>query len=32
MAEAERYFARAEDVCARHGLSPESLVVLPFLD
>jgi predicted ATPase/class 3 adenylate cyclase len=32
MAEAERYFALAEDVCARHGLNPESLVVLPFLD
>ena len=32
MAEAERYFALAEDICARHGLNPESLVVLPFLD
>jgi tetratricopeptide (TPR) repeat protein len=31
-AEAERYFTLAQDVCARHGLNPESLVVLPFLD
>ncbi|SED38980.1 Predicted ATPase [Rhizobiales bacterium GAS188] len=30
--EAERYFALAQDVCARHALDPESLVVLPFLD
>ena len=30
--EAERYFALAQDVCARHGVDPESLVVLPFLD
>jgi predicted ATPase/class 3 adenylate cyclase len=32
MPEAERYFALAHDVCARHGLNPEALVVLPFLD
>ncbi len=32
MAEAERYFALAQEVCVRHGLSPKSLVVLPFLD
>lgn len=32
MPEAERYFALAHDVCARHGLDPEALVVLPFLD
>ncbi|MDA9423111.1 adenylate/guanylate cyclase domain-containing protein [Bradyrhizobium sp. CCBAU 53380] len=32
MAEAERYFALAHDVCARHGLDPAGLVVLPFLD
>ena len=32
MAEAERYFALAQEVCARHGLDPEALVVLPFLD
>jgi predicted ATPase/class 3 adenylate cyclase len=30
--EAERYFALAHDVCARHGLDPEALIVLPFLD
>jgi predicted ATPase/class 3 adenylate cyclase len=30
--EAERYFALAQDVCAKHRLDPESLVVLPFLD
>jgi tetratricopeptide (TPR) repeat protein len=30
--EAERYFALAQDVCARHGLDPEALIVLPFLD
>jgi adenylate cyclase len=30
--EAERYFALAQEVCARHGLDPEALVVLPFLD
>ncbi len=32
MAEAERYFAMAQEVCAKHGLDPEALVVLPFLD
>jgi tetratricopeptide (TPR) repeat protein len=31
-AEAERFFALAQDVCARHGLDPEGLIVLPFLD
>ncbi|MDI7861855.1 tetratricopeptide repeat protein [Rhizobiaceae bacterium n13] len=30
--EAERYFTLAQDVCVRHGLDPEALVVLPFLD
>ncbi len=32
LGEAERYFSLAQDVCARHGLNPEALVVLPFLD
>jgi predicted ATPase/class 3 adenylate cyclase len=32
MAEAERYFSLAQDLCAQHGLDPEGLVVLPFLD
>jgi predicted ATPase len=32
LAEADRYFALAQDVCAQHGLDPEALVVLPFLD
>ena len=32
MDEAERYFALAQEVCAQHGLAPEALVVLPFLD
>jgi predicted ATPase/class 3 adenylate cyclase len=32
MPEAERYFALAHDVCARHGLDPHGLIVLPFLD
>ena len=32
MPEAERYFALAQDVCSQHGLDPESLIVLPFLD
>jgi predicted ATPase/class 3 adenylate cyclase len=32
MAEADRYFALAQDICAQHGLDPEALVVLPFLD
>jgi tetratricopeptide (TPR) repeat protein len=30
--EAERYFALAQEVCIRHGLDPEALIVLPFLD
>lgn len=29
---AERYFALARDICAQHGLDPEALMVLPFLD
>ncbi|TFV47972.1 adenylate/guanylate cyclase domain-containing protein [Bradyrhizobium niftali] len=32
MPEADRYFALAQDVCARHGLDPAGLIVLPFLD
>ncbi|WEX77018.1 AAA family ATPase [Sinorhizobium numidicum] len=32
LAEAERYFGLARDVCARHDLDPEALVILPFLD
>ena len=32
LAEADRYFALAQDICAKHGLDPEALVVLPFLD
>jgi predicted ATPase/class 3 adenylate cyclase len=32
MPEAERQFALAHDVCARHGLDPQGLIVLPFLD
>lgn len=32
MPEAERYFALAHDVCTRHGLDPQGLIVLPFLD
>lgn len=32
MGEAERYFSLAQDVCNQHGLDPEGLVVLPFLD
>ena len=32
MSEAERYFGLAQDLCARHGLDPGSLVALPFLD
>jgi predicted ATPase/class 3 adenylate cyclase len=32
MPEAERYFALAHDLCAKHGLDPEGLIVLPFLD
>ena len=30
--EADRYFSLAQQVCAEHGVDPESLVVLPFLD
>ena len=32
LAEAERYFGLARDVCARFELDPEALVILPFLD
>jgi tetratricopeptide (TPR) repeat protein len=32
MAEAERYFTLAQDICTKHGLDPDALVVLPFLD
>jgi predicted ATPase len=32
LTEADRYFALAQDVCAQHGLDPEALIVLPFLD
>lgn len=32
LAAADRYFSLARDVCARNGLNPETLVVLPFLD
>jgi predicted ATPase/class 3 adenylate cyclase len=32
MPEAERHFAKAHEICARHGLDPQGLVVLPFLD
>ncbi|MER9423209.1 AAA family ATPase [Mesorhizobium sp. M0317] len=32
LAEAERYFSLAQGICAQHGLDPEALVVLPFLD
>jgi adenylate cyclase len=32
LAEADRYFSLAQQVCAEHGVDPESLVVLPFLD
>lgn len=32
MPDADRYFALAHDVCARHGLDPAGLIVLPFLD
>jgi adenylate cyclase len=31
-AEAERYFALAQDVCAQNGIDPDALIVLPFLD
>jgi adenylate cyclase len=30
--EADRYFALAQGICAQHGLDPEALIVLPFLD
>jgi adenylate cyclase len=30
--EAERYFGLAKELCDRHGLDPDTLVVLPFLD
>lgn len=32
MAEAERNFSLAQNICAQHGLDPQGLVVLPFLD
>ncbi len=32
MAEAGRYFALAQQVCVQHGLEPEALITLPFLD
>ncbi|ESY16092.1 MULTISPECIES: adenylate/guanylate cyclase domain-containing protein [unclassified Mesorhizobium] len=32
LAEAERFFSLAQGICAQHGLDPEALVVLPFLD
>jgi adenylate cyclase len=32
MQEEERYLALAQDVCSRHELAPEALIVLPFLD
>jgi len=32
LAEAERFFALAQDVCRHHKLDPAALVVLPFLD
>jgi len=30
-AEAERYLTLAQDLCARAGLDPDALVLLPFL-
>jgi tetratricopeptide (TPR) repeat protein len=30
-AEAEAYLAKAQEVCARAGVEPEALMVLPFL-
>ncbi|HVK90125.1 MAG TPA: adenylate/guanylate cyclase domain-containing protein, partial [Mycoplana sp.] len=30
--EAERYFELAQQVCVKHELDPETLIVLPFLD
>jgi tetratricopeptide (TPR) repeat protein len=32
MTEADRYFSLAQEICVRHGLDPEALFVLPFLD
>ncbi|MDF1634455.1 adenylate/guanylate cyclase domain-containing protein [Mycoplana sp. MJR14] len=32
LSEAERYFELAQQVCAQHGLDPDALMVLPFLD
>jgi adenylate cyclase len=32
MAEAERNFELAQQVCTRYGLEPQGLIVLPFLD
>lgn len=32
LSEAERYFDLAQAVCAKHGLDPDALIVLPFLD
>ncbi|MEK1853775.1 MAG: adenylate/guanylate cyclase domain-containing protein [Phyllobacterium sp.] len=32
MAEAERYFTLAQEICAQHDLDAGALVVLPFLD
>jgi predicted ATPase/class 3 adenylate cyclase len=32
LTEADRYFNLAQEVCAQHGLDPEALIVLPFLD
>jgi adenylate cyclase len=32
IAQAERYFTSAQDVCSKHGVDPGTLVVLPFLD
>jgi adenylate cyclase len=31
-AQAERFMQKAQAVCERTGVSPESLVILPFLD
>ncbi|MEY9534357.1 AAA family ATPase [Sinorhizobium fredii] len=32
LAEAERHFSSARDICESHDLDPEALVILPFLD
>jgi len=32
MPEAERNFGLAHEICTRHGLDPQGLIVLPFLD